>query len=107
MGKEMTIGEKQEMFTILYCNLLTFLLGKGYRIRQKHLLRCAGCKVGHDRSLHRIGLAIDLVFMEGDDPIEDSARYTEAGEFWEHLGGSWGGRFGDGGHFSIEHNGVR
>ncbi|HBJ0947911.1 TPA: M15 family metallopeptidase, partial [Escherichia coli] len=32
------------------------------------------------------------------------------GEYWESLGGSWGGRFKsrpDGNHFSLEHNGVR
>ncbi|EJY8354924.1 M15 family metallopeptidase, partial [Cronobacter sakazakii] len=36
--------------------------------------------------------------------------YLPLGEYWESLGGSWGGRFKtnpDGNHFSLEHNGVR
>ncbi|RAP72898.1 D-alanyl-D-alanine carboxypeptidase family protein [Candidatus Erwinia dacicola] len=40
----------------------------------------------------------------------DSAAYLPLGEYWESLGGTWGGRFKsrpDGNHFSLEHNGVR
>ncbi|MFQ9337054.1 MAG: M15 family metallopeptidase [Varibaculum sp.] len=36
--------------------------------------------------------------------------YLPLGEYWESLGGAWGGRFKsrpDGNHFSLEHNGVR
>jgi len=29
------------------------------------------------------------------------------GLYWESIGGSWGGRFGDGNHFSLEHEGRR
>ncbi|HAO1973206.1 TPA: M15 family peptidase, partial [Escherichia coli] len=31
------------------------------------------------------------------------------GEYWESIGGTWGGRFSraDGNHFSLEHNGVK
>jgi len=29
------------------------------------------------------------------------------GEYWEGMGGSWGGRFSDGNHFSLTHNGVK
>ncbi|MGO3686517.1 MAG: M15 family metallopeptidase, partial [Proteus vulgaris] len=39
-----------------------------------------------------------------------TSDYKELGEYWESLGGSWGGRFKtrpDGNHFSLEHNGVR
>jgi len=103
----MTVGEKQERFTEMYCSLLLYLLAKRYRIRQKYLLRCDDCKVGHTTSLHKLGLAIDLVFMDDSGPITDTEQYREAGEFWEALGGSWGGRFYDGGHFSLEHNGMR
>jgi len=41
---------------------------------------------------------------------DKSEAYLPLGEYWESLGGSWGGRFKsnpDGNHFSLEHNGVR
>ena len=35
--------------------------------------------------------------------------YTQLGEYWESLGGCWGGRFSsaDGNHFSLEHEGCK
>jgi len=29
------------------------------------------------------------------------------GEYWESIGGSWGGRFGDGNHYSLKYKGRR
>jgi D-alanyl-D-alanine carboxypeptidase-like protein len=42
-------------------------------------------------STHGAGLAFDLNL---DPPV-----YQEAGELWEHWGGTWGGRFKDPIHF--------
>ena len=50
-------------------------------------------------SKHLEGLASDFAFLAD---IEDDGiinwkpdKYKELGEFWENLGGRWGGRFGD------------
>ncbi len=50
-------------------------------------------------SKHLDGLAIDIAFLED---IEDDGKinwipdkYKELGEYWESIGGRWGGRFGD------------
>ena len=50
-------------------------------------------------SKHLVGLASDYAFI---DDIEDDGKinwhpdkYRELGEYWESLGGIWGGRFGD------------
>jgi hypothetical protein len=50
-------------------------------------------------SKHLSGLAVDLCFIED---VKDDGKmnfkadeYRELGEFWESLGGRWGGRFGD------------
>lgn len=50
-------------------------------------------------SKHIIGLAVDIAFLDDlrDDgkinyPIE---KYRPLGEFWESMGGRWGGRFGE------------
>ena len=37
------------------------------------------------------------------DANRDLRVHGEVGEFWESLGGSWGGQFNDGNHYSIEH----
>lgn len=50
-------------------------------------------------SKHIIGLAIDIAFL--DDLRDDgklnysTEKYRPLGEFWESLGGRWGGRFGE------------
>ena len=50
-------------------------------------------------SKHLIGLASDYCFLEDlrDDGKINWApdKYKPLGEFWESLGGRWGGRFGD------------
>jgi len=60
-------------------------------------------------SLHILKLAIDInLFFHGElqSTVE---QYRPLGEYWESLGGSWGGRFSkpDAYHFSLEHDGVR
>ena len=72
--------------------------------------------VGIKNSLHRVGLAIDLLLYadvdhdgETDDYLTDTKSHRELGEWWEkqHPLARWGGRWGDGNHYSIEHEGVR
>lgn len=50
-------------------------------------------------SKHIEGLAVDLAFLEDtedDGKINFSAeKYRFLGEYWESIGGRWGGRFGD------------
>ena len=50
-------------------------------------------------SKHLDGLAVDLAFIEDiedDGKINwDAEKYRPLGEYWESLGGRWGGRFGD------------
>ena len=104
---EMNLGDKQELFSKMYMKLLIFVHDKGYGVRQKYLLRCKDCKIGHKRSLHKSSLAIDIVLTKDDNLFSQTEDYLEAGEYWESIGGSWGGRFSDGGHFSLAHNGMR
>ena len=69
------------------------------------------------KSKHLTGLAMDFCFLsdiEDDGTINYSPdKYKELGEYWESLGGRWGGRFGDNpatetiegwdaGHFELE-----
>ncbi len=61
-------------------------------------------------SLHGDRLALDLSLFNGAGVYQtDEYAYRLAGEYWESLGNDhrWGGRFGDPGHFSIEHEGRK
>lgn len=62
---------------------------------------------GIRNSLHGDRLAIDInLFVNGVYQITTEA-YRPIGEKWESLGGTWGGRFGDGNHFSIADGGRK
>lgn len=55
-------------------------------------------------SLHTICMAVDLALRSSDGVyLEETEDYRELGEYWESLGGNWGGRFRDGNHFSISY----
>jgi hypothetical protein len=112
----MKLGAKQELFASLLPQLIDFAIARGYGVRLKELLRTeeqaalyAAAGTGIKNSLHRLGLAIDLVLTKSGVPLWLTEQYTELGEFWESLHElcSWGGRFGDGMHFSVMHRGVR
>lgn len=61
---------------------------------------------GIKNSLHMLKLAIDFnVFKNG--VLAGVAQIAPLGEKWESMGGTWGGRFSDSPHFSLEHNGVK
>lgn len=118
------LGRKQEIFAgILLPKLLSESMMRGYRVRIGEAHRPDWVAVvyeafgkGISASLHRKKLAIDLdLFLQGEYLTETDA-YRSLGEWWEAQTGAyeglpikccWGGRFGDGRHFSIEHEGVR
>jgi len=62
---------------------------------------------GQPRSLHKSRLAIDLNVFRDGEYLQKTEDYSALGDFWESIGGSWGGRFGDGNHFSLAHDGRK
>lgn len=62
-------------------------------------------------SVHMSGLAADAQLFVGGEWISDGASpyWVKIGEIWENRGVDhrWGGRFGDGNHVSIEHEGRK
>lgn len=51
-------------------------------------------------SWHEKGLAIDLNLFKDGKYLTSTESHRELGELWESLGGTWGGRFKDGNHYS-------
>lgn len=100
----MRLGKKQELFAVAQAKLVLYADSLGYGIRPKHLLRCLDCKVGKTNSVHKLGIAIDLVLTQDDKIITDSAVFNMLHDHWDKLGGAR--RIAvDLGHFSFEHEG--
>jgi len=58
-------------------------------------------------SLHESKLAIDLNLFRDGKYLAQTHDHEPLGLYWESIGGAWGGRFNDGNHYSLEHNGVK
>lgn len=100
----MSLGEKQRKFTRMIGQLIEWAYLNGYELT----FGDAWAKTGHMKnSLHYIRLAIDLNLFKDGEYLTATEDYTTIGEQWETMGGTWGGRFQDGNHFSIEHEGRR
>lgn len=65
---------------------------------------------GIRNSLHEVRLAVDFNLFDKDGKwLSATEDFTVLGEYWEGLNPQcrWGGRFKDGNHFSIEHEGRK
>jgi hypothetical protein len=96
--------------------LLNMAHKMGWEVRMKELYRTPEQALANEKSgsgiansLHCKSLAIDLVLFKNSIPVWTSEDYRDLGIYWESLHElcSWGGRFNDGGHFSVRDGGVR
>jgi len=98
----MTLREKQSKFVRLLASLIMYADENGYE------LTLPDCRKKHMKnSLHYIGLAIDLNLFKDGVYLNKTEDHLPLGERWEFIGGTWGGRFGDGNHYSLEHGGRK
>jgi hypothetical protein len=110
----MTLFEKQTRFTRLVPRLLDkahelgfdVTLGDGYR--DPRVFGPIGVRMGYgeSRSAHKQRLAVDLNLFRDGKYLQDTESHRPLGEWWELQGGTWGGRFGDGNHYSFAHDGI-
>jgi hypothetical protein len=82
-------------------------LGDAYRDPRLHGNIGVKLGYGHSKSSHKIRLAIDLNLFKDGKFLEGSESHKELGVWWESKGGAWGGRFNDGNHYSLEHEGMK
>lgn len=110
-----SLGQKQREFLPMVARLIEFAYANGYELtvgdgyRDPRLHGALGVKIGYGaaNSCHKIRLAIDLNLFRDGKYLTATEDYRVLGEFWETIGGTWGGRFSDGNHFSIEHEGRK
>ena len=102
----MTLRQKQSKFARMIGLLIHYVTLRGYEVTFGDAYASSGhCK----NSNHYVRLAIDLNLFKDGKYLTETVDHQEFGEFWESIGGSWGGRFSnpDGNHYSLEHQGRR
>jgi hypothetical protein len=112
-----TLGQKQRRFAKNIARLIDkahelgfeITLGDAYRDPRVHGVMGVRASYSHPKSAHKVRLAIDLNLFKDGEFLEQSSDHQKLGEWWEQQGTDhrWGGRFNDGNHYSIEHEGVR
>ncbi len=102
-----TLRQKQSRFARMLARLILHAEVLGYEITMGHGKRCQDCPVGAANSLHKQRLAQDLNLFKNGRYLRSTAAHRPLGEYWESIGGTWGGRFHDGNHYSLEHRGMK
>lgn len=115
----MTLRQKQSQFAWLVSQLIIkadklgfeMTLGEVYRSPEE-AARLAKLGKGIKNSLHTDKLAIDINLFKDGRFLTSTKAHEQLGEWWESMSTesikcAWGGRFGDGNHYSVEHNGKK
>lgn len=107
----MTLGQKQRLFTRMIAQLIEYAYANGYELtfgdayRDPRLHGDIGVKKSYSsaNSLHKSRLAVDFNLFKNGEYLTDTEAHKPLGEYWESIGGAWGGRWADGNHYSLEH----
>ncbi len=110
-----TLLTKQQLFSKMVVKLISFAHLKGYEVtlgdayRDPRVFGQLGERKGYgeSKSAHKLRLAIDLNIFKDGQYLQSTTDHKELGEYWESIGGAWGGRFEDGNHYSLEHDGIK
>ena len=94
--------DRQRQFTQMLSRLLHYAETLGYGVT----VGDAYATSGHIKdSKHGCRLAIDLNLFRGAHYLDATEAHTPLGILWEHLGGTWGGRWQDGNHYQLDYKG--
>lgn len=104
----MTLRQQQSRFArkvadlIIQAEAMGFevTLGDAYRDPRVHGAFGEKKAYGSAKSFHKQRLAIDLNLFKDGKFLQGTDAHRPLGEWWESQGGTWGGRFNDGNHYS-------
>lgn len=112
-----TLRQKQSRFAVMVGRLLAEITHRGYEAtlgdtyRDPRLHGVIGVKLGygHQKSAHKNRLAIDINLFRDGVFLDSTEDHEPLGVWWEKLApdARWGGRFKDGNHYSLEHEGIK
>jgi hypothetical protein len=111
----MSLSAKQRQFTRSIASLIQYAYQNGYELtfgdayRDPRVFGSLGESKGYGepRSTHKLRLAVDFNLFKDGKYLPSTEAHRPLGEYWESIGGTWGGRFGDGNHYSFEHGGSK
>lgn len=113
----MTLRQMQSEFVRMVAMLIQFADKEGYELtfgdayRDPRVHGDFGERKSYasPNSVHKVRLAIDFNLFKDGKYLTSSEDHKPLGEYWESIGGSWGGRFrfNDGNHYSMEWNGYK
>lgn len=111
----MSLGDKQRKFVLMISKLIVWAYDHGYELtfgdayRDPRLHGEMGIQKAYGKpfSCHKVRLAVDFNLFKDGKFQTTTEDHRPLGEYWESIGGSWGGRFNDGNHYSLEHEGHR
>lgn len=97
MSTNSSLGDQRRAFTHALGKLISFAYLIGYELSIDEVKATTGHKEG---SYHYKALAADLNLYKDQVYLPSTSDHLILGLYWEHLGGSWGGRWDDGNHYS-------
>lgn len=109
MSKE-TLLQRQQRFAEMSAKLILKAIELGYQVTLGDAFRDPRVHgkfgerkaYGAPTSFHKLRLAIDLNLFRNGIFLSKTEDHKELGEWWESQGGTWGGRFQDGNHYSLD-----
>lgn len=102
-----TLRQKQSRFAFLIAQFIERVNEMGYEVTLGDAYRDPRVPYGMANSLHKQRLAIDLNLFKDGKFLSSTKSHQPIGEVWESMGGTWGGRFNDGNHYSLAHDGRK
>ncbi len=103
-----TLRQAQCKFSWMLGNLICFAYSQGFEIAMGEgtimVVYCPHCKkkvsVHRKGSLHHVKLGQDIDLFKDGVYLRKTSDHKVLGAYWISLGGSWGGDFNDGNHYS-------
>ncbi len=87
--------------------LIDMAIEMGFEVTLGDAYRDPRCGYGSKTSRHARRLAIDLnLFTANGTYLTRTEDHQPLGEWWESVGGIWGGHFDDGNHYEWPIEGV-
>jgi len=95
-----SIRQKQSRFVWMVHLLIQYAYNNGYELTFGDAWSKPEYKAHKNHSFHYRRLAVDLNLFRDGEYLKKTEDHKPLGEYWETLGGTWGGRFDDGNHYS-------
>jgi len=96
----MTLRQKQSKFAHMVVLLILYAYELGYEITFGDAWAHEEDRWHIQGSFHFKRLAIDLNLFKNGVYLSSTESHRPLGEFWKSMGGSWGGDWNDGNHYS-------